>query len=382
MRPVAASELVDLSCVVHVHSTYSDGTATVPEILDAARANGVDCVLLTDHDTLRARREGWEGRHDGVLLLVGEEVSPRDGHYLAFGIDDEIDHRGLDPAGICDAVADAGGLGFAAHPFSQGSRISTRIGRPHPWRALGHPRCDGVELWSLATDAAESWRGARDALAALRRPGEIDGPPPRHLRAWDALCAWRRTVAIGGLDAHQPGLRVAGRVASVMPHRSWFGLLRTHVLVEPPPACAEASWPAVAGRPRGRTLGGGGTAADERARVYAALRAGRCYLALAQRGDPRGFAFAAVGGRDDGHGTDAQDDGALPMGAEAPWAGQTLRVAAPAPADLVLLRDGAAVAHAPGARALEHRTRAPGAFRVEARRDGGTWIVSNPIYLR
>jgi histidinol phosphatase-like PHP family hydrolase len=60
----------DVSCVVHVHSTYSDGTATVPELLGAAREAGADALLLTDHDSLGAREDGWEGMHGGVFLLV------------------------------------------------------------------------------------------------------------------------------------------------------------------------------------------------------------------------------------------------------------------------------------------------------------------------
>jgi hypothetical protein len=47
---------LDISCVVHVHSTYSDGTATVPDLLSAAREAGADAVLLTDHDRARRRR--------------------------------------------------------------------------------------------------------------------------------------------------------------------------------------------------------------------------------------------------------------------------------------------------------------------------------------
>lgn len=69
--------LHDLSCAIHVHSTCSDGTATVPEIVEAARESGRDVVVLTDHDTMRARELGHEGWHGAVLLLVGEEVSPR-----------------------------------------------------------------------------------------------------------------------------------------------------------------------------------------------------------------------------------------------------------------------------------------------------------------
>src|SRR5690349_2547988 len=106
----------NLSCLVHVHSTYSDGTATVLELIDDARAAGADVLLLTDHDSLAARRDGLEGWHDGVLLLAGDEVSPRGGHLLAFGIESEIDHRDLDERGIVAAVTGAGGVAFAAHP--------------------------------------------------------------------------------------------------------------------------------------------------------------------------------------------------------------------------------------------------------------------------
>jgi hypothetical protein len=39
--------------------------------------------------TRSARCDGWEGMQDGVFLLVGIETSPKRGHYLAFGADEE-----------------------------------------------------------------------------------------------------------------------------------------------------------------------------------------------------------------------------------------------------------------------------------------------------
>jgi predicted metal-dependent phosphoesterase TrpH len=115
--------VIDVSAIMHVHSTYSDGTATVPELLDAARDAGAGVLVLTDHDTLQARRDGWQGWHDGVLLVVGHEISPRGGHLLALGTPTEVAHAGRAEAELCREVAAVGGLAIAAHPFSEGSRM-------------------------------------------------------------------------------------------------------------------------------------------------------------------------------------------------------------------------------------------------------------------
>ena len=56
-------------CVAHVHSTHSDGSATVAELRTAARAAGARVVLLTDHDTLGARDAGEDGWGDESALL-------------------------------------------------------------------------------------------------------------------------------------------------------------------------------------------------------------------------------------------------------------------------------------------------------------------------
>jgi hypothetical protein len=200
----------DLACVIHLHSTYSDGTGTVKQIARAGRRARADVVLLTDHDTLAAKRNGEEGWYGDVLLLVGEEVSPRRrNHYLAFGIDEEIDHSELDAAGICRAVRAAGGFGFAAHPFSEGSKRFKRAGPGMPFDALDCEALDGIELWSFVNDTGESVTSVPQMLRFLLAPGRaLDGPPARNMHAWDELCRARRVVAIGGVDAHQFGKRI------------------------------------------------------------------------------------------------------------------------------------------------------------------------------
>ncbi|HEX4734220.1 MAG TPA: CehA/McbA family metallohydrolase [Thermoleophilaceae bacterium] len=330
----------DLVCVVHVHSTHSDGSGSVPQIARAAQRAGIDVVLLTDHDTLAAKREGEERWYENVLVLVGEEVSPTDrDHFLAFGIDQEISRRLTGPE-ICEAVNAAGGFGFAAHPFSRGSERFKR-----PGIVFGEPDClEGIELWSFLNDTGERVRGFRDLARMILAPQRaIGGPPEGNLSEWDRLCQARRVVAIGGLDAHQFGIRIAGHVPlRLMGYRRAFKQLHTHVLVD---------------EPLTREL------EHDRTLVYEALRQGRCYIANDEVADARGFAVSNMGEE---------------LGFES---GRELLITTPQRAHIRLLRDGERCAEA-DAPELRHSIELPGVYRVEVVLAGRPWIYSNPVYFR
>jgi len=349
-------ELHDLTGVIHLHSVHSDGTGTVAEIARAGQANDLDYLLLTDHDTLAAQEHGEEGWHGNVLVLVGEEVSPhRENHYLAFGVDKPIDHRGLSPQQIVERVNEAGGFGFLSHPFSKGSERFSRGGRGMPWRNLECTGYTGLELWSFVTDSAERVNSVRELLRFIAAPGRfIDHPPARNLARWDEICRQRTCVALGGVDAHQVGIRVRGHVPlRLMAYKRSFRFLRTHLLVD---------------RPISRDL------EADRAAVFAALRAGRAYIGVDSLTPAKGFRFWAEGER------------RLEMGEEAQAGEWTLHVRTPRSAKLRLVKDGAEVAGGSGIDALEHEVTEPGVYRLEAYLHAHgrerTWILSNPIYLR
>ena len=332
--------------MVHVHSTHSDGTGTVAEIAAAAARNAVDVVLLTDHDTLAARRAGEEGWHGDVLVLVGEEVTPRNrDHYLAFGLDREVS-RNQPAAGIVSDVTERGGFGFCAHPFSQGSKRFKRAAGM-PWTDFDHEGIAGLEVWSFVTDTAEKLDSLRAAARFVAAPERwLDHPPERNLAEWDRLCAMRRVVGIAGIDAHQIGYRIRGHVpVRLMSYARSFRFLRTHVLAD------EAL---------------DGELDHDAALVYAALREGRCYMSVDDLAPPRGFSFSA------GH---------TPMGGEAELDGQTLVATVPRPAHLRLVRNGEPIAEREGSE-IQHEAKEPGAYRIEAHLGQRSWILSNPIYLR
>lgn len=230
--------------------------------------------------------------------------------------------------------------------------LARRIVLPHGWPALDEPDgADGLELWSLTTDAAEGWRTPADAWRWLRDPeaAVADGPPVHHLRHWDALCARRRVPALGGLDGHAPGIRVRGRVRSPLSHARTFGLLRTHLIAE-------------------RALTG--DVERDRETLVAALRAGSAWLNcpfVAPAEDARLWA-------ERGDGT------TVGMGAECRTGSAILRLRLPRAADIQVLRDGSPWHAAHGSR-VDAAIDMPGAYRVEARISGRLWLLSNPIHL-
>lgn len=346
----------ELSCVIHVHSRHSDGTGTVAQIARAAERAGADVVVVTDHDSLGAVEAGEVGRHGRTLVLAGHEISPRPrNHMLAFATPAVIEWEGRSPAQVTDAVRAEGGIGIAAHPFSRGSRRFRwmgSLGRAMYWEDLD---ClDGLEVWSYLADHGQAIEGVREAIGFLRRPEQhVSGPPQRNLHEWDRLCARKRVVAIGGLDAHQFGLRVGSLVVRAMGYERSFRQLRTHVLAREPP---------------------NGDLAHDAAAVFEALREGRCFIAAHFVAPAHGFRFFGSSGGE-----------RVEMGSEARAGSWELRVELPGRADVRLLRDGEEVRRLTGD-GLVHVADGPGVFRVEARREHlgqkRTWVLSNPVYLR
>lgn len=103
---------------LHMHTTYSDGRPTVRALLDhVARRNDLQVIAITDHDTIEGALEArtLQSRYP-FELIVGEEVSSRQGHILALYIERCVP-RGLSAMETIAAIHEQGGLAIAAHPF-------------------------------------------------------------------------------------------------------------------------------------------------------------------------------------------------------------------------------------------------------------------------
>jgi predicted metal-dependent phosphoesterase TrpH len=109
---------------LHVHSTFSnDGRSTVEEIINAAKAKGLGCIAITDHNSFSSFEQA--SKYDGIIIVPGEEVSSSEGHILAYGITQEIP-RGKTVLETIEMIHDAGGIAVAAHPYRWWSGIGEK----------------------------------------------------------------------------------------------------------------------------------------------------------------------------------------------------------------------------------------------------------------
>jgi predicted metal-dependent phosphoesterase TrpH len=107
-----------------MHTTASDGWPTPAELVEhAALRADLHLIAVTDHDTLEGALRAAEhaSKHRRVEVVVGEEVSSRDGHIIGLFLE-RLVKPGMSAAATVHAIHDQGGLAIAAHPFWRTSR--------------------------------------------------------------------------------------------------------------------------------------------------------------------------------------------------------------------------------------------------------------------
>ena len=361
VRPQSDNAFRDYKGVIHVHSFLGGhSTGTFQAIIDAAKTDGLDFVIMTEHpakdfDTAAAT---LKGTHGGVLFINGSEVVTANGDRLLLIPGDESAAR-ANTTSTQEVIAQQksrGGLAFVAYPTEFGS-----------WQANGY---DGVEVYNLFTNARHfnpligffdgiwSYRSYPDLMFA-----NFYERPSQNLQSWDSASTTskRRLVAIAGNDAHaniglslndSSGKQLLG--IKLDPYERSFRTVRTHVLIESNQGLTNET-------------------------LAAAIAAGRCYLGFDLFGDSTGFNFTVQNKSETKF-----------MGDEISLVdGMKLNVATPLAARIVLLRDGTKVQEESGASHKEFSVTEPGAYRVEIYlpqlpklvRDQ-PWIISNPIYIK
>ena len=335
------------SGVVHVHTTYSDGGGSIEEVAEAAAAAGLDFVIVTDHNTFAGK--ALEGYIDGVLVLVGTEVSTTTGHLLGFGLPTPTFRFSGDASDALADINDLGGVAFVAHPTSPR--------RDFRWEDWDLPGAWGLEMlngdtqWRSSNWSRAVWSTALyplnptyALLRLLTRPTAAD--------RWDGLLADRDVPAIAGSDSHSYIGLIEASGIPFPSYRSVFELARNHVVLERQPS---------------------GDAAEDGVAVVSALAQGRSYIALDALAPADGFFFIA----EDGGQQWSMGDTISPRPSLRLRAGGAL----PVDARVSLLKDGHLIATENGAVVWDDVS--PGVYRIQVDLPDWEphWILSNAIYV-
>ena len=137
---------------MHIHSLYSDGTASVREILDHVEEHtDLDVIAITDHERIDGALRAAElhaASEYSYDLVVGEEITTRRGHVLALFVTARL--AALRPLEeTLQGIHAVGGLAIAAHPMAPVplsiGRRSLRGVRDHGHE---HVHFDALELFN------------------------------------------------------------------------------------------------------------------------------------------------------------------------------------------------------------------------------------------
>lgn len=177
----------------HVHSRESgDASASFEDIASLARAQRLDFVALSDHNTVsqHALAAAVQADLDDLLFLRAAEVTTYGGHANAIGFTDYVDHRiGLEnrtARALIDDVVGQGGIVSINHPALDLGDLCIGCAWSHadtPW--------DSVAAIEIHTGNYESTVGLFT---------------PRAIALWDqTLASGHRVAAVGGSDDHRAG---------------------------------------------------------------------------------------------------------------------------------------------------------------------------------
>ena len=209
-------------CDPHVHTTFSDGRHTPRQVVDvAARIPGLDTVAITDHDciegALEARRY-LERRGSALQVIVGEEVSSRDGHIVGLFLH-QLVRPAMSAQDTISAIHEQGGLAVAVHPFRNPGREGVAaLAATLPF--------DAVELLNGAP--TPRGRSANRRVARLDIRGKpVTGGSDAHIKEMVAACSTEYPGS--GPDAFREALREARtkparRRVSLLPYLRYAGL--------------------------------------------------------------------------------------------------------------------------------------------------------------
>ncbi|MFC1883675.1 CehA/McbA family metallohydrolase [Thermodesulfobacteriota bacterium] len=340
---------------IHIHSSYSDGAGTIPEIAACAKNLGIDFVATNEHDHMAdGLHLETEGFYDGILALAGLEIGVRYHHYLSFDLKEMPEVDNTNPQDVIDEVNRQGGFGFLAHPMEKGMPfVENSIA--YTWNDLQVKDYTGIEIWNFSSRWKERVKSPIHGIYHLIfKASTLKGPDKETLKLWDRLCQERKTVGVGGSDAHGAKFKWAGTRFTPLSYSFLLNSINIHILMD-------------------KKLSD--DFSEAKSQVYDAIKNGRLYVAHNNLKSAKGFRFYFSGA----------DNVSVVMGQDTSFEKGTLFAESPCKGEISILRNGKIIKKVKGQK-TQLEVEEPGVYRVEVYLRKlffglRPWIFSNPIYL-
>lgn len=164
---------------LHIHSSASDGLASIPEIMEyVATRTDLRVIAITDHNTIEGAlfAKELEELYPGLEVVVGEEITSTWGHILGLYLKEAVP-AGLSAAETIARINEQDGVAIIAHPFAN------RAFGPFGLKSLGN-RIDDVAFQAMEVYNSSPYLVYANRLAAK------------------AFSLGQGIAATGGSDAH------------------------------------------------------------------------------------------------------------------------------------------------------------------------------------
>ncbi|HET8912448.1 MAG TPA: PHP-associated domain-containing protein [Ktedonobacteraceae bacterium] len=178
---------------LHMHSTFSDGLYTPAQILSHVEKNtDLDVIALTDHDEIEGSlrlRDLWQQGNYRFDIVVGEEISTKEGHLLALYIERLIP-QGLSIERSIDMIHEQGGLAVIAHPLHRLFRHSCQREVMDRIHASEDVWLDGIETWNASFCGIYANGVAMKANREVYGLPELGNSDAHTLKSIGSGCTW------------------------------------------------------------------------------------------------------------------------------------------------------------------------------------------------
>lgn len=348
--------MLELTGSIHIHSVYSDGSRSIPEIVEFAKALNLDFLMFTDHNTLKPKYDGLEGIYDNVLTLIGYELNDKDdkNHYLIFNIDEEVKNTDS-AADYIKEVREKGGIGIVAHPDENPPRLKSYFS-DFPWTDWNIEGIKFIEIWNQMSEWKERMNHFNAVWHLMHPRKSLIGPEKITLERWDKLTQKGKVFAIGGVDAHSVRYRLFRIIPlRIYPYKVCFKTIRTHVWVDD----VYKKYLMEKDFEKASEL------------FYDAFDSGKMFISNYNIGNAAGFKYSV--NNKNGHYISGEE---LFLDEET-----YIDINLPEKGRVKIIVDGSQLLEQEN-EFIRHKIENPGVYRIEVFQEDKPWIYSNPVWVK